>query len=80
MCSVYNQRQKVPFLWHSGDVALPMVSVAATLCGLCCFVDKDFLCIAASNISELEAVPSTMMSLHVGYRQLAVLRFFFLKS
>lgn len=77
MWSVCNQRQKVPFLWHSGDVALPMVSVAAALCGLCCIVDKDFLCIAASNISELEAVPSTIMWLHVGYRQLALLRFFF---
>lgn len=54
-----------------------MVSVAAALCGLCCIVDKDFLCVAASNISELEAVPSTMMSLHAGYRQLAVLGFFF---
>lgn len=80
MWSVYNQRQKVPFLWHSGDVALPMVSVTAALCGLCCIIDKDFLCIAASNIFELETVPSTMMWLHVGYRQLAVLRFFFLKS
>lgn len=76
MWSVYNQRQKVPFLWHSGDVALPMVSVTAALCGLCCIIDKDFLCIAASNIFELETVPSTMMWLHVGYRQLAVLRFF----
>lgn len=74
VCSAYNQRQKVSFLWHSRDVTL---LIAAALCGLCCIVDKDFLCVAASNISELEAVPSTMMSLHVGYRQLAVLRFFF---
>lgn len=71
MWSVYNQRQKVPFLWHSGDVALPMVSASAALCGLCCIVDKNFLCIAASK-----AVPSTMMWLHVGYHQLSVLRFF----
>lgn len=45
----------VSFLQHSGDAAL---SVASDLCSS---VEKDFLCIVASNMAEFKVVPLTMM-------------------
>lgn len=67
-------RQFLSFGVQGMRLSWPMVSVIDVLYYLCFIVDKDFLCILASNIFKFEVVPSTMMWLYVGSCQLTILR------